>query len=472
MAKAALNDIIVVIPGIMGSVLEDRNGEEVWSISGQAIWRTLRNRDFQLKALRLKDDDPARDCLDDGIRATQLLPDAHIIPGLWKIDGYSWLTQQLKLNFQIQQGDLENEQPANYFEFAYDWRRTNILAAHQLKTLIDRKLPQWQQDGHPDARVILITHSMGGLIARYYLEVLGGAEHCRVLYTFGTPLKGSIQSLNFLANGYKELFLSFPWLKPVMRSFTSLYQLLPLYKSVRIGEEFCYVTDLPAIDELERDRMHQGHAFLRELLQACDSNGTNRPYQYRPIVGVHQKTFQSIHLNGTKLVPSYELPNVPVEHNYGDGTVPRISAIPDDGVVLADFIGERHGSLQNHTDLVYNLIQQIILLQQKGKLSQIRDNPLIPVHSSELSIALEVEDLYDRHEAVTIRAAANWQVEEELTAWIEPIDGNQPPQVQRFAPEETVAFECSQAGLYRLQVSGIADSGEIIRVHDIFEVVR
>jgi hypothetical protein len=35
---------------------------------------------------------------------------------------------------------------------------------------------------------------MGGLVARYYLEVLGGWEKCRALFTFGTPHRGSLNA--------------------------------------------------------------------------------------------------------------------------------------------------------------------------------------------------------------------------------------------------------------------------------------
>jgi triacylglycerol esterase/lipase EstA (alpha/beta hydrolase family) len=63
---------------------------------------------------------------------------------------------------------------------------------------------------------------MGGLVARYYLEVLEGWRDCRALITFGTPYRGSANALNYLANGYKKLFLD---LTEVMRSFSSIYQL-------------------------------------------------------------------------------------------------------------------------------------------------------------------------------------------------------------------------------------------------------
>ena len=38
--KKKMADVLVVIPGILGSVLQ-RNGEDVWALSGSALWRSL-----------------------------------------------------------------------------------------------------------------------------------------------------------------------------------------------------------------------------------------------------------------------------------------------------------------------------------------------------------------------------------------------------------------------------------------------
>jgi triacylglycerol esterase/lipase EstA (alpha/beta hydrolase family) len=91
---------------------------------------------------------------------------------------------------------------------------------------------------------------MGGLIARYYLEVLGGWQTCRALITFGTPYRGSVNSLDFLANGYKKSFLD---LTEVMRSFTSVYQLLPIYEMVNVDGQYRRIADPDlTIDNVDR----------------------------------------------------------------------------------------------------------------------------------------------------------------------------------------------------------------------------
>ena len=159
--KIAMRDFVIMLPGIMGSILVDRNGKDLWAPSGQGIWQYLRSLGARIADLELQDDDLNRDVLDDGIRATQLVPDFHMVPGLWKIDGYSGFRNFLMETFELVKGnpDLKNSVPANYFEFAYDWRRDNRFNAIRLQRLIERELPTWQKR-FPNARVILIPQGM------------------------------------------------------------------------------------------------------------------------------------------------------------------------------------------------------------------------------------------------------------------------------------------------------------------------
>jgi pimeloyl-ACP methyl ester carboxylesterase len=46
-----------------------------------------------------------------------------------------------------------------------------------------------EQSGH--RRVDVVAHSLGGLIARYYVQCLGGDAHVRTLVTLGTPHSGT-----------------------------------------------------------------------------------------------------------------------------------------------------------------------------------------------------------------------------------------------------------------------------------------
>ena len=77
----------------------------------------------------------------------------------------------------------------SFFAFPYGWRRDYRVAARRLKEQTNRWLREWRRE-QPDAKLILVGHSMGGLVARYFLECLEGWRDTRRLVTFGTPYRG------------------------------------------------------------------------------------------------------------------------------------------------------------------------------------------------------------------------------------------------------------------------------------------
>ncbi len=82
------SDVVVVIPGIGGSVLA-RQGRELWAPRPGAALRAVLSLGSSIKDLELDGDDPTAADLGDGITATRLVPDLHVVPGLgWKIEGY------------------------------------------------------------------------------------------------------------------------------------------------------------------------------------------------------------------------------------------------------------------------------------------------------------------------------------------------------------------------------------------------
>src|SRR5215217_4684149 len=122
----------------------------------------------------------------------------------------------------------------NLFEFPYDWRRDNRVAARRLKRQAHGWLDAWRaSSGASDAKLVLVGHSMGGLVARYFIECLDGWRDTRTLVTFGTPYRGSVSALETLANGKKVKFLD---VTRVVRSLTSIHQLLPTYPCYDAGD--------------------------------------------------------------------------------------------------------------------------------------------------------------------------------------------------------------------------------------------
>src|SRR4030095_7562341 len=122
--------------------------------------------------------------------------------------------------------------------FSYDWRLSNVVSARRLEDRVVPELERWRKHtGNPDARLVLICHSRGGLVARWFLEVRGGKSLTRRLVTIGTPYQGSVNALTALVNGVS------PGLGPLRieltdlaRSLPSVYQLLPTYPCLDVGD--------------------------------------------------------------------------------------------------------------------------------------------------------------------------------------------------------------------------------------------
>lgn len=477
--KPRLNDMIILLPGITGSVLQ-KDGKDLWALSGQAAWQALSSLGGSLQALQLSGDDPGLDDLEDGICATRLMPDAHLVPGLVKIDGYSSISRLITGHFEVKAGHIENPEPANFFEFPYDWRRDNRVAARQLQRLIAQRLSQWRDYcGYQNAKVILLAHSMGGLVARYYLEVLEGWRNCRALITFGTPYRGSVDALNYLANGYKELFID---LTEVMRSFTSIYQLLPIYKMIKVGQEYQRVAETEAIPQVEKARAEQALAFHRDIEAAVKRHWGHAAYrdQYKtiPIVGTRQPTLQSAELTEGRLTVSRAIPAwIDSLLQDGDSTVPRLSAIP---IELSHeyrdtFFAERHSSLQANDQVLNALYERIKQMQVRG-LSVIRGPSISPDKAEKAAISLELDDVYRTDEPVEIKAQLINSREDpgKLIARIEPVGMAVTPIEGNFQETEAgwVLFLELTPWLYRLEVR-THQAGPLApsSVHDIFEVI-
>ncbi len=347
-------DVVVLLPGITGSVLRDSEGRDVWAPTPGAAAQALVTLGRSIADLELRDEDA-----DDGVTAPLIVPDLHLIPGLWKIDGYSKLSAYLQREFAITPG-------RNFFPFPYDWRRDNRAAARQLKEQADRWLWQWRRES-PEAKLILVGHSMGGLVARYFLECLEGWRDTRRLVTFGTPYRGSLNALNFLVHGMQKRLGPVPVLdlSRLLRSFPSIYQLLPIYPCFDPGDGVLIrVSEAVGLPHVDPEQARVADAFHREIEQAVaahldDEEYRRGRYTIHPIVGTFQATLLSARRTGDGMEV---LGTYPGFESDGDGTVPRVSATPiefsqEEGAMFA---AERHGSLQRN---------DVVLAQLAGLLS-------------------------------------------------------------------------------------------------------
>lgn len=453
MPTYGINDIVVFLPGILGSALE-KDGKAVWDTSAGAIWRALISGGDSIRELALETpDDPSLDDLGDGIVATKLIPDVHIVPGLWKIDGYTKLMKSIKKAFGLKYGK-------NAFPFPYDWRRDNRVAARKLKRSVERWLGAWRKH-QPGARAVLVAHSMGGLVARYFLEVLGGWEYVRALITFGTPYGGSVKALDFITNGYRpgvgRLRLD---LSPVLRSFTSIYQLLPTYECVATdGGTLCEIRRVPSLPHIDYGQVAAALAFHDEIADGVRWRSDRAEPRIIPVVGIEQPTLQSAYFADGKV---HVLRTRNGKDESGDGTVPRVSAVPFE---LLDaerevYAAEAHGSLQNRDSILDHL--RGVLSAPSDKIKRIRAGDRI-------SLSLSLPDAFAAENVIELSVTPS-DGQPLLSATLTTADERKVA-TEPFRPQidgtQQVAFEPQREGIYRVRVEGQAG---VSPVTDVFIV--
>jgi hypothetical protein len=454
-------DILVVLPGISGSVLT-KDGLAIWDAAPDAFMRGLFTGGRGVKDLTLVDDDPEKDDVGDGVIASALIQDLHIVPGLWHIDGYSKLAALLEHKLNLEAGH-------NYFEFPYDWRRDNRVAARKLARLSHDWLERWRErSGNAEAKLVLIAHSLGGLVARYFLEVLGGWQCTRSLITFGTPYAGSLNAVGFIANGYtKGIWPLRVDLSATLRSYTSVYQLLPIYPCIDDSDgkgKLKRVVDieLPNLDQERTRRAREFHLQIRcaQKENAKDEGYQRNGYAIYPVVGKEQPTYQSARYSAGEIVLLHTIRG---DDPLGDGTVPRGSATPlersQSGREM--FSADRHGSLQN---------ADAVLTHLDGLLSARFINPGEYRAPEALPLRLDLDDVYPAATGslITVRADREGLTLHGLVVNVET--GHAIDRLD-FVPlgEGKYTSEFSlPSGLYRLTVAG--DAG-VCPVTDTFAVV-
>ena len=365
--------LVILLPGIMGSALQ-KDGKDLWALSGQALWQHLHTLGKRIGELNIQGDDWQRNDLGDGVRAVRLIEDLHSIPPLVEHAGYSVIRKGISDFFGLKEGSVEQpEESASFFTFPYDWRRDNRAAARKLQEFIQMQLPRWRESsGAKNAQVILIGHSMGGLVSRYYLEVLEGWRDCCAAITVGSPHRGAIGALDTLSNGFKKMNINFASLTNLVQSFPSTYQLLPTYPAVEVEGRYVRPAETDAIPNIDPKMAKAGRdEFLDAIRLAAMGNARDPDYVQKtiPWVGTRQDTLQSASVKDGKLDLSYDgPPGLDAALVDGDGTVPRVSAVPADldGKRFERFAVERHGWLTNNPMTLQPLLDTLLQISSPG----------------------------------------------------------------------------------------------------------
>ncbi|MBS2966026.1 hypothetical protein KGA66_23480 [Actinocrinis puniceicyclus] len=338
---------MVVVPGILGSRLAV-DGHEVWGLSGAAIARGIMTLAGSVRRLAVPED-IGDEHPGDGVEPVGLVPDLHLLPMVGPaINGYSGLVGWLEREFTLTRAQhCGTGETPNLVAFAYDWRLSIRYNAAELQRRVVPVLDAWRAAGHADAQLVMICHSMGGLVARYFVECLGGADVTRRVVTLGTPHRGSLDALLRLVNdtryGIRPLRLE---LTAFARSLPSLHQLAPDYACIEHNGGLARTDEvsLPGVDE---KLLADGFALRRQIADSARQRGTSGHVTH-PVVGVGQPTPATARIAANGLEPVDTIEGI---DEGGDGRVPRFSArcdgMQDDDPAIQPH-SEQHGSLQNN----------------------------------------------------------------------------------------------------------------------------
>ncbi len=214
----------VILPGIMGSGLERLDGSEAWLNVGNV---------FGHHDLRLPPTLPLKSSRDT-LRPFGLVGVDAIIPRLFGFTEYADLLGLLKGAGFHRNERANGARGAIFHVFTYDWRRDLVEAARRLGQYLDALA---MARGEEDARFNIVGHSMGGLIARYYLRygdaepggpvTWAGAKRISQLILVATPSSGSIFSLNAALNGNPVGMSNTTLAARVIAHMPAIYQLMP-----------------------------------------------------------------------------------------------------------------------------------------------------------------------------------------------------------------------------------------------------
>lgn len=213
---------LIFIPGIGGSTLyeADANDNPIENLWADGLTQVLPFPTQKLRKLSLNPDDAPFPRI-VAVNALRYVP---------LTDIYGSFLEDLATdgNYKEMVGcsvTYSGEKPT-MFVFPYDWRLSNINSAEKLSDLVDciRQI-------HPGKRINILTHSMGGLVARRYIINHPTDHNIDKLVTMVAPWLGAPKAVSALFTGK---FLGPPFdyvysgqIKNIVRFGEAPHQLLP-----------------------------------------------------------------------------------------------------------------------------------------------------------------------------------------------------------------------------------------------------
>ena len=370
---------IIVIPGLLGSKLVDqRSGALVWGAFGLGQVNPNTKSGARLIALPMSEGKKLEELRDQVAPAGALDRVVFNFLGFpLQLNAYYNILSTLGAGGYRDQGLGEagavdyGDRHFTCFQFDYDWRRDIVESARALDQFIKEKTRYVQQETEKrfgikldEVKFDLVAHSMGGLVARYYLRYGGaglpdddslpevtwaGSRHVDHLIVIGTPNAGSLKALLNLTNGTRPATL-FPYYEPaILGTMPAIYELLPRSRHRPLLDESGRpVSNILDPELWERNGWGLADQEQDKLLEKMLPD-VNSPQRRREIALDHQrkslqraKQFTAAMDIPAKPPPSLRLlliagdaeDTIKTAQVDGDGKVSVIETGPGDGTVL------------------------------------------------------------------------------------------------------------------------------------------
>lgn len=320
--------------------------------------------------------------------------------------------------------DMGYVKGTNFFIFPYDWRKDIRSTKDGLDALIETA-----KTASGQSKVNLVVHSMGGLVARYYISDAAKAAKVNLLIELGVPHLGAVDSVKTLRYGswlgydFKLFTLGIPpsETKDNAQNLPSIFELIPSSKYYDFYSNTDETIPYPYKDDRDIDNnlvvgalnfnqaksllSNMGHnmsvfSIGEEFHTLIDTvfNQTNGAKIYE-IVGTAQPTLGQIHETWWVTWPINLIPKTDEVFINGDETVPLYSAslknesLDISGAFKIYYVEQKHSDLVSSNGTAMQTVRSIL-----------NDDNSLPVEVKDEKIYLEGEqislddgelDLYD-----------------------------------------------------------------------------
>ena len=428
---------VIVIPGILGSrLIDNETGEVVWGEMGPAGVSPLKTHSLTELALPMRPGVSLNQLHDQVGQDGPLDQITFRVAGIpIKVNAYAQVLATLGVGGYRDQhfhgASRRNEvdygvEHFTCFQFSYDWRRDISESAAQLAQYIEEKDAYTRQQylerygiENPNIKFDIVAHSMGGMVARYYLRygnqplpddgslpelTWEGANRVGRVFIVGTPNRGSTQAVKEIKDGLR-LAPPMPKFPPaVIGTMPAAYQLFPRSEDMPLVYQDGSSPDILSphtwqqlgwgLADKRQDRVlarlmpncsvdqrrqialdHQAKclARARQLHQALDVPASLPPgLELHLFAGDAKKTLHQLKVNSLNGRVTKEIKTA------GDGTVTRTSAVaepPTDGLHRPDrtipwtdetFLSTDHLGLTRDRTFVDNVLNQLLATPTKN----------------------------------------------------------------------------------------------------------